>query len=135
MQAAAKNKNTVYYINCVIFFIIMFSGWFLPPFASITELGMKVLGIFIGVVYGLLFLGLAWPSMFALVALGLTEYTSGVNAAFVAGFGYQVLPQIILCYLFAEAIAATGLTDYFSKKLLSVKGLSEKPYLLIFVVV
>ena len=130
----AKNKNYIYYLHVVIFFLLTFCIGLLPPFAQITEMGMKVLGIFIGVVYGWLFLGLAWPSIVALVALGLSGYTSGgVNGMFVSGFSYMILPQLILCYLFADAIAQTGITDYFAKKLLSFDVLAKKPILLMFV--
>lgn len=132
-MAGSNNKNMVSYIHVIIFLIIMFGVGLLPPFAQITELGMKVLGIFLGVIYGWLFIDLAWTSMFALVGLALIGYgQGGVNGLLVQGFSYQVLPQMILTYLFAEAIAQTKLTDYLSTKLLSMKFFTGKPFLLMF---
>lgn len=45
---ATERKNTMYYVHVAIFLIITFGVGFLPPFAHITPVGMKVLGIFLG---------------------------------------------------------------------------------------
>ncbi len=74
MSSAATNKNKVYYINVVIYLVILFGIGLIPPFGAITELGMKVLGVFIATIYGWMTLGLIWPSIFALVALGIADY-------------------------------------------------------------
>ena len=39
------------YIHIAIGLILMFGGQFLPPIEPITEVGMQVLFIFIGVIY------------------------------------------------------------------------------------
>ena len=48
----ADKKHTLYYVHVVIFLLITFGFGFLPPFGQITEVGMKVLGAFLGAVYG-----------------------------------------------------------------------------------
>lgn len=50
MSSAATNKNKVYYINVVIYLVILFGIGLIPPFGAITELGMKVLGVFIATI-------------------------------------------------------------------------------------
>ncbi len=45
------NKDTNYYILSLIGIAIMFGFGFLPPIAPITPLGMRVLGVFIGVIF------------------------------------------------------------------------------------
>lgn len=91
---------------------------------------MKVLGVFLGIIYGWCFIALDWPSMVALLSLAIIGYDSGTNLLY-SGWSFQILPQLILCFLLAEAISQTNLTDYISNKLLSFKLLQGKPYLLL----
>ncbi|MBO4947954.1 MAG: hypothetical protein J6C83_01225 [Peptococcaceae bacterium] len=50
MSSATSNKNMIYYIHIAVYLIITFGVGFLKPFGQITELGMDVLGVFIGVI-------------------------------------------------------------------------------------
>ena len=50
--APVKQKNTVYYINTCITIIFFLGIGHLPPFGQITPMGMKVLAVFIGMLYG-----------------------------------------------------------------------------------
>ena len=72
---ASANKNVMYYVHIAIFLLILFGIGFLPPFAQITPMGMKVLGVFLGVIYGWCFIALDWPSLVALVALATSSRT------------------------------------------------------------
>ena len=47
-----SRKNTVYYINSLITLILIFGFGFLPPIAPITPVGMRILGILLGLLYG-----------------------------------------------------------------------------------
>ena len=50
------SKSSKYWIHCAIMFIITFGIGALPPFGGdITPLGMDVLGVFLGVLYCLLY--------------------------------------------------------------------------------
>ena len=126
---ASANKNVMYYVHIAIFLLILFGIGFLPPFAQITPMGMKVLGVFLGVIYGWCFIALDWPSLVALVALAIVGYDSGTNLL-MSGWSFSVIPQIVLCFIFAEAISQTQLTDYISNKLLQFKLFQGKPYAL-----
>lgn len=122
-------KNSSYYIHIAIFLLITFGVGLIPPFAQITEMGMKVLGVFLGVIYAWCFIALDWTSMVALCALAIIGFQTG-DAAFLAGWSFQVLPQIVLCFIFAEGIAQTRLTDWIANKMLSVKLFKGRPYVL-----
>ena len=63
MGVAAKKGNTSYYIHSIIFLLITIGTGFLPTFGGITELGMKVLGVFLGLLYGWIFIGFIWPRL------------------------------------------------------------------------
>lgn len=129
MQANVRT----HYIHVAVFLVLTFGIGFFPPFAQITPLGMDILGVFIGVVYGWMFLGLAWPSIFAIIALGVLGYGGGsVDGLFMTGFSFWVLPSIILCYIFADALAQTKFTDYIADKVTSVKIVAGKPFALMF---
>ena len=65
MSTTAEKKKMVGYIHIAIMLVITFGVGFLPPFGQITELGMKVLGCFLGVVYGWIFIDLLWVSFLA----------------------------------------------------------------------
>jgi len=123
-------KNLVYYMHIAVFLIITFGFGFIPPFAQITELGMRVLGVFIGVIYAWCFIALDWPSMVALCALGMVGF-SDAGSLFQSGWSFQVLPQIVLCFLLAEGVAQTKLTDYIANKMLSIRLFIGRPYILI----
>lgn len=126
---AATKSSKMYWIHVAIFLIITFGVGFLPPFAQITPLGMKVLGVFLGVIYGWCFIALDWPSLVALVALVVVGYDNGTNLL-LSGWSFSSIPQIVLCFIFAEAVSQTQLTDYIANKLLSFKLFQGKPYAL-----
>ena len=70
-QPSAVDSRHILHI--VIFFLLNFGIGFLPP-VGITPMGMNILGVFFGMLYGWTFIGFAWPSMICLVALGFTGY-------------------------------------------------------------
>ena len=51
MQANAK-RNYLTYVHAIIMFVIMFGVGTLPTFGQVTPLGMKILGVFLGTMYG-----------------------------------------------------------------------------------
>lgn len=130
MSTTVKDKNMIYWIHVAVFLLITFGFGFLPPIAQVTPMGMKVLGVFLGVIYGWLFIALDWPSLVALLALGVSGYATNIQDLFVSGWSYYVIPTTILCYLFAEALAKTQFTQFITNKLMSIKYFNGKPYML-----
>ena len=63
------STQSKYYFHTAIVFLFVFGFGFLPPLAPITTEGMKVAGIFIGVIYGWSTVGMIWPSLLGLFAL------------------------------------------------------------------
>lgn len=55
--ATAPAKNTSYYIKALITIVIMFGFGQLPPIDPITPLGMNIVGIFIGLLFGWMTIG------------------------------------------------------------------------------
>ncbi|MDO4280650.1 MAG: hypothetical protein Q4C56_03375 [Peptococcaceae bacterium] len=125
-----KRKN-MYYIHVAIYLIITFGIGFLPPFAQITELGMRVLGVFLGVIYAWCFIALDWTSILSLCFLAAIGYGEGGDALFLSGWSFQTIPPMILSFIFAEGIAQSRLTQYVADKILSLKIFKGKPYVLL----
>ena len=51
------------YINIAIIFGVMILFHFIPAPAPITPLGMQIIGIFLGLIYGWSTCGMLWPSL------------------------------------------------------------------------
>ena len=63
---STAKKNYIQYFHIAVVFILAFGIPRLEPFGQITEYGMDILGIFIGLLYGWIFCGLflLWSSIF-----------------------------------------------------------------------
>ncbi len=129
VSASIARKNKVSYIHVAIMFALMLGVGYLPPIAQITPLGMKVLGVFLGLVYGWCFIDLLWTSVFGFFALGLTGYTD-VLSAFVAGFTNPTTVIILVCFAFAHCLKVIGVSEAIAYWLMSRKIFLGRPWLL-----
>ena len=100
MTSTIVSKGTLkWYINSAITLLLMFGIGHLPPIGALTPVGMDVLGIFIGVVYGWTTVELIWPSLVGFFALGFTDITTMQNM-FIMGFGNDVWVFMLLMFIF-----------------------------------
>ena len=67
-QMTAKG-DAMYYVHSFLCLLIMFGFGQLPPVEPLTALGMRLIGIFLGLLYGWIFIDIVWPSMAGLLAL------------------------------------------------------------------
>ena len=81
------NKSRKDLLQSIIIIAIMLFVGFLPPFGMITELGMRILGIFLGCIIGWCMGHMIWPSILGLILVGLTDYST-VNEVLSVGLGY-----------------------------------------------
>ena len=130
---AASNKKVSYWVHIVITVLLMFCFRFIPAPAPITPYGMQILGIFVGLVWGWSFCDLAWPSILAMIALGLTEY--GITSdVFAASFGQANLIVMVLSFLMFAPLTQSGLSEWLGMKLITIKFMRGKPLLIIAVI-
>lgn len=127
-EPAKTPKSFAYAIHCVITVAIMLIFGLLPPFAPITQLGMQVAGIFIGLIYGWTTVGLIWPSMLGMVLLGLTSYAS-INQVLIEGFGSNTVVMILFILIFAAAVTASGVSRFIAMWFVTRKLLLGRPWL------
>ena len=81
MSTQTVTKNTKWYVHVVIMFAIFIMFLFIPPISTITEMGMKVLGVTLALLYGWITIDLMWTSLLGFVLLqfipGLYEASAG----------------------------------------------------------
>ena len=102
-------KTVRYYILSAIGIAIMLFFRFLPPMGTVTELGMNVLGIFLGAIWCFSTVGTFWPALLALVLFGTSGlYEGGVTAAFTAAFGSDTWLFVLFVLAFAAMVNNSG---------------------------
>lgn len=133
---ASKKVGTIrsksYRINAVIGILIMLCGWVIPPQGPITEVGMRVLGVFVGMIYLFSTCEVSWPSLLGILLLSLTGYCDLSKAA-AASLGHTVVFQSIGAYIVAGTLNHYGVTEYIARWILSRKLLKGRPFLFTFI--
>ena len=125
----AKSTSPIQYIHIAISVLFMFGFGYLPPFSTVTPLGMKLLGIFIGVIYAYSTCEIVWPSLLAIIAFAMSGYISGLEQAVSLTMGSSLVFQVITQYFTTGAIVIYGVSKWLIRKTLSIKSLHNKPWL------
>lgn len=129
---AGGRKNVGYYLWVVIAlcFIFLFSV-VVPPFAGITEVGVGVLGVFLGVLLITIATGETfWPAIMGLFGLIICGYStsSGLLASW---FGNATIQQIIWVMALTGAVTESGAVNVLARKVLKIRALKGHPMRLI----
>ncbi len=131
MTLPTVNKPSMgIYIHVIIILAFTFGFGCLPSFGEITPLGMRTLGIFIGLIYGWSTIGMIWPSFLGLFALSLLPNTGAIEI-FKAGFGDRITMVIFFLLLFAGLINKVGLSKYIADWCISRKFAHGRPYVIL----
>ena len=71
MVATEKKRNldALYIINSIITILLLFGFGHLPAPDPITPMGMQILGVFLGLLWGWTTVDMIWPSILGLIAL------------------------------------------------------------------
>lgn len=111
----------------------MLSFGFLPPFGSLTPIGMKYLGILLGLVYLWSLVGMFWPSLLGLVVLIFSGETGASVCA--TAFGNNIIIMCVFAMAIVFAIGQTGVFDYVVNWILGLRILKGRPWLLSYVLI
>lgn len=128
-----KKNGAMHWLHPLIMALLMVSGWFLPTFSTVTEFGVKVLGIFVGMMYGWIFIDLIWTSLLGMIMLSLCGLGTAV-AVFGSGFGSEIVLLVIFFSVFTTWLEDIGLINTVTQWLLTRKVLKGRPYLFIFMI-
>ena len=128
-----KKRSKLYRINAIIGIALMFGIGFIPPIEPITEMGMKVLGVFIGMIYLFSACDVGWSSILSICALSIVGYTS-LTAAAAGALGHAVVFQSAMAYIVAGSLNYYGVTEKIARWMLSRKALQGRPYMFVFII-
>lgn len=121
-----------YLAHTAICLIIMFGFGRLAPFGPLTPLGMNLIGIFLGVLYGWIFIEIVWPSLLGLLALMLI---GGMKPAELLNksFGDPIVQMMFFIFVFCATINYYGLSKFISLWFISRRFVKGRPWLFTFV--
>lgn len=125
-------KNTAYYIHSLITLVLIFGFGFLPPIEPITPVGMRILGILLGLLYGWTLVGLLWPSLFGTLAIGLSG-AMPIKAVFTAGWGSDITLLILFIFVFAAVVEAAGVSKAIAMWFVTRKFFLGRPWAFSFI--
>ena len=129
--AVTGRVNLRYLVNSVIAVAIMAFFRFIPPFGSLTPLGMTLLGIFIGLIYAWICVDMVWPSVLGLAMVGFTSYAEGgVASVFTAVISNDVVQMLLWLLVFAAILTTSGISDQLAKRLVGSKLCKGRPWVL-----
>ena len=130
-----KSKKK-YYIHACISVALMLLFRFIPPIAPLTTLGMTILGIFLGALWGWVNCDTIWPSVLAVLLVGLTEYSEkGVAGAITAVCNNANVQLVIFIMILGALLTTTGCSNLIAKKMITAKSLRGHPWRLSIVLV
>ena len=122
----SRNKDLSYYIMAAIGILITFGFGYLPPIDPITPMGMKVLGIFLGMIFLWSFVSILWPSLLGIVALMISGYAPPPQIVRMS-FGDTVPTLVLFAMVLFGAIQHVGVTRYISRWFLTRRVINGKP--------
>ena len=123
-----KKVNIIHYL-VVALFCLCFR--FVPPVLGLTEVGMGIMGTFIGAVYGWILIDMLWPSILALVGIGLSI---GMTNMMTASFGSLTIVAMIVCMMAIGVAMKNGAFTWLAMKLLTNKAMAGKGWLILGVI-
>jgi len=106
----------------------------IPPLGGdITAMGMKIIGVFIGVLYGWTFLGFFWTSCFGMLALALTGYKD-ITSILAEGFGSAAALQVLILFILVAYLIDSGFVELATGFFVTRKFAIGRPFILVFMI-
>ncbi|MCB6543253.1 SLC13 family permease [Desulfovibrio desulfuricans] len=121
-------SQKAYYIHTAICLIIIFGFGQLPPMDPLTPLGMNLVGIFLGVLYGWVFIEIVWPSLIGLLALMLVGGMKPLTL-WNKSFGDPIVQMMFFIFVFCATINYYGLSKFISLWFITRKFVVGRPWM------
>lgn len=123
-----EKPHIKYLAHSALCLAIMFGFGQLPPLEPLTPLGMNLIGIFLGVLYGWIFIDIIWPSIAGLLALMLVGGMKPVSLLN-KSFGDPIVVMMFFIFVFCATINYYGLSKFISLWFITRKAVAGKPWL------
>ncbi|MCD7768714.1 MAG: hypothetical protein LUH36_01145 [Oscillospiraceae bacterium] len=131
-MAQKTKKEGLPLVHCIITAALMIVIGMLPGIGPITSYGMKVLGVLVGVVYGMSTVDVFFPSLCAIIKLGLAS--GSFSDSVVSMFGSTTVWGMIMVFIILYAMQAEHVTDFFANWIINRKVLRGRPWLFSFAI-
>ncbi|MDO4280488.1 MAG: hypothetical protein Q4C56_02550 [Peptococcaceae bacterium] len=128
MSQQATKKSKLFYLHVFITVVLMFGFGYLPPFGSITSFGMRMIGVFLGLIYAWTTTSLLWPSFLGMLAIVFSGAYSMSEFAAIS-FGNETVVFMILIMVFTGALDKAGLVKFLSSWIISRKAIEGRPWM------
>ena len=139
MSETTEKVKWTYWLHLAIGMFFMFVFPRLTPFEPVTEVGMAVMGVFIGMVSLWSTMDSIWPSMLGLLLVGLSGYVpelqgyAAVKNLFLNAFGTETVLVCMLGLVLFAGVEYVGCTKYMARFFMSLKVLEGRPYVFLFI--
>lgn len=114
-------------IKILVCFAIIAVFWMLPGSEPLTEMGMKVIGVFIGIVLLLSIVDTIWPALLAVVLLSRTGATT-LNNAIAGSLGSWIVYFVLMSFIMTYALNESGFTTRLVAKYMRQKFITKSPW-------
>ena len=101
-----------------------------PPFAPLTPLGMKVVGIFLFTIIWWVTVGTGYPSILCLVLFAMTGVMTP-NTLFAASWGHWLILFLLGIYGLSEGLRVTGFSRRFALWFVTRPFVAGRPWMLV----
>lgn len=126
---APAKKSNFWIINLIGLLLMFVFPKLVKPFGPVTEVGVAVIGVFLGVIFMSLFSDqMFYVALTGLSALVYHGYLTGA-AASAAFLGSTTVTQLIFVTSLCAALRSSGAMDVLAKKILTAKALQGRPLL------
>lgn len=129
MVKESANKKDAYWLHMIIMLLFMIGFGYLPTIEPITSIGMRVLGIFIGLLYGWTFLGMTVPSILGLILAGFTGVAGNCKTVLGMAFSNDTFIFILFVLIFVGILNELDVVSFISNWLVTRKSLNGRPWL------
>ena len=127
------SKTVKWYINVAISLSLMLFFRYIPAPEPMTQLGMTVIGIFAGAIYGWCTTNMIWPSIAALIIFGFTGQVE-VSGSWGKVMGNMTVGICFWLMVSVGLLKNTGLIDYIANWSVTRKFTQGKPWTLVLVI-
>ena len=127
-SAGFGKANLSYLFHSLVCLAVMFGVRLLPPSPPLTAQGMALISIFLGVLYGWIFIEIIWPSIAGMLALALIGGLSP-QQVLAQSFGSPTVVMMFFIFVFCAAINHYGLSKQISLWVITRKFAAGRPWL------
>ena len=91
------------YVHIAVMLVLIIGAHFVPTVGPITPVGMKILGVFIAMLYGWSICGMVWPSMLGMLGVAMSGVVTMKEFANMS-FGNETIVYMIFVMVFTGVI-------------------------------